>query len=92
MHVTIRNMSLPHRQSESSAHPTNATTKLCIKPTMQTKATALIQILRDALLEVERNSKCYNADTSSGELRNSILRAIDELELVRTGSHELQAA
>jgi hypothetical protein len=59
---------------------------------MQAKATALIQILRSALLEVEQNSRPHTMDISAHELRTSILRAIDELELIRTGSHELQAA
>jgi len=59
---------------------------------MQAKATALIQILRDSLLEVEQNAKAQTTDISTHELRSSILCAIDELELVRTGSHELQAA
>jgi len=59
---------------------------------MQAKATALILILRDALLEVEQNSKSHTPDISSLELRSSILRAIDELELMRTGSHALHAA
>ena len=59
---------------------------------MQAKATALIQILRDALLHVEENPRVHNADISAVELRSSIFRAIDELELVRTGSHEVQAA
>ena len=59
---------------------------------MQAKATTLIQILREALLEVEQNSKSHTTDISSRELRSSILRAIDELELMRTGSHALHAA
>jgi hypothetical protein len=59
---------------------------------MQPQATALIDILREALLEVEQNSKSGATDISTHELRTSILRAIDELELMRTGSHELQAA
>jgi len=61
-------------------------------PPCRPKPPLVIQILRDALLELDHNSEPYASDITSHELRSSILRAIDELELIRTGSHELQAA
>jgi hypothetical protein len=72
--------------------PTNFTAKLRIQPTMQANATALISILYGALVEIEENPVSHAPDISTSQLRNSILLAIDELELARTGSHQLQAA
>jgi hypothetical protein len=59
---------------------------------MQAKASVLIQILCDALYRVEEDSKLYADDPAVSELKNSILRGIAELELLRTGSDQVLAA
>ena len=59
---------------------------------MQAKASVLIQILCDALYQVEEDSKLCADDPAVRELKISILRGIAELELLRTGTDHVQAA
>jgi len=59
---------------------------------MQAKAIALIHILRGALIELEQNSTSDTAGVSTSEVRNSMLQAIQQLEMVCGGSQDLRAA
>lgn len=49
---------------------------------MQYKASALIEILRDALRRVEEDSRLCADDPAVIELKNSIVRGIAALELL----------
>ena len=60
---------------------------------MHAKAIALIHILRGALIELEQNSSTSEtAGVSTCEVRNSMLQAIHQLEMVCGGSQDLRAA
>ena len=59
---------------------------------MRAKASILINTLRDALYQVEQDSKLCPDDPAVLELKNSILRGIAELELVVANCDHSQAA
>jgi hypothetical protein len=59
---------------------------------MQAKASALIEILRDALRRVEEDSKLRADDPAVLELKDSILRGIAGLELLIAECDHRQAA
>jgi hypothetical protein len=65
---------------------------LHLKENMQAKASVLIGTLRDALDQVEEDSKHYPNDPAVVDLKNSILRGIAELELVIAINNHSQAA